>query len=136
MRKVITLKKLKRAASPVFTLLFLVLYVAGTSQLELLHSFAHDHEASVSHTEEQEKNPCHRLIYHHDEGLGCDHSLHLMVSNKCQMCDTICHGDQNLLSNVLFAVPEFSQEHFGLYKINLDSYWAVISSSRAPPAHI
>lgn len=136
MRIEITLKKLKRRAKQIFTLLFLVLYLAGTSQLEFVHSFAHDHEESVSHSDEQEKNPCHRLIYHNDKKESCDHRSHVMASDKCQMCDAIYHGDQNLLSDIAFPVPDLYEEQFALYKINLDSYWAVISSSRAPPTHI
>ena len=136
MRIRITSKKLKRSIGQMLSVLLLVLYVAGTSQLELIHSFAHEHEASVSHSNEQEKDPCHRFIYHNDIEPGCNQDSHLIVSDKCQMCDLVCHRDQNLLSNITFQTPEFLQEHFVFYKTNLDSYCAVISSSRAPPTLI
>lgn len=126
-------KRLKQNIGQMFGLLLVILYVVGTSQLEFIHSFAHDHEALVSHTPEQEKDPCHRLIYHDDVEQGCHHHSHLIVSDKCQICDHVYHGDQNLSTNVSFSTLEFSQVQFCIYKQELDSYWAVISSSRAPP---
>jgi hypothetical protein len=118
------------------TLLLLVLYVCGTSHLELLHSFVHKHEVGVAHSDEQEKDPCHRLIYHNDTEQGCGHDSHLVVSDKCEMCDLVYHGDHAFLSNIEFEPENFPNKFFSLFKENLDSYWAVISSSRAPPTFI
>ena len=133
MRSAITSKKAKQDVIQMLTLLLLILYVVGTNQWEVIHSFAHDHDTLVSHYDEQEKDPCHRLIYHNDEGQGCHHESHLAISDKCEMCDLAYHGDQSILSNVSFSTGEFFSKQFNFYKSNLDSYWAVISSSRAPP---
>jgi hypothetical protein len=118
----------------VLTLLLLLLYVAGTSHLEYLHLLVHSHDVAISHSDEKEKDPCHRLIYHDDTAQGCSHDSHLVVSDKCQTCDVVYHGDQNLLFTVELSAGVFTSGHFILYKLNLDSYYAVISSSRAPPA--
>ena len=136
MTRGISTKRLKRGAIQVLTLFVLVLYTAGTSHLEYLHSMFHGHDVAVTHSDAQEKDPCHRLLYHNDTMQGCDHSSHLIVSDKCEMCDLVYHGDQTMLSDLTLSNGEFSSEHFDLYKSNLGSYWAVISSSRAPPALI
>lgn len=129
----ITSKRVKRSIRQMLALLLLVLYVAVSLKPEIIHSYAHDHMALVSHSDEQETDPCHRLIYHSDFDQDCNHDSHLVVADKCQMCDLVYHGDKTLLSNISFAAREFGSEHFDFYKLSLDSYWAVISSSRAPP---
>jgi hypothetical protein len=131
-----TSKKLKQGINQMLTLLLLVFFVTGSFPVELIHSFAHDHQTIVSHSDDQEKDPCHRLLFHNDAKEGCDHNSHLIVSDNCQMCDLAYHGDQTNLSNVAFAPAEFASEQFHFYKISLESYWAVISSSRAPPSLI
>lgn len=134
MSKAILTRNVKRSIGKILPLLLLVLYIAGPSHLELLHSFVHDDDVAVTHSEEKEKDPCHRLVYHNDTAQGCVHDSHLIVSDKCQMCDLAHHGDQTALSNMGFVPGESPAQHFDFYKLNLDSYWAVISSSRAPPA--
>ena len=134
MAKGISAMRIKRCIGHVLTCLLIVFYLAGATCLELAHAFVHDHAAAVTHSEAQEKDPCHRLIYHNDGAQGCDHDSHLIVSEKCQMCDLVCHSDQYLLTDINFSIPGFSQGQFSAYKRSLDSYWAVISSSRAPPA--
>jgi hypothetical protein len=131
-----TLQKPGPSIIRMLVVFLMVLYIIGTAQQDLLHAFSHSHHASISHSEEQEKDPCHRSIYHHDMEQGCDHDSHLNVSDKCQMCDHAFHGDQTFLSHVDFVTLELSTEHFDCYKQSLDAYWAVISSSRAPPAMI
>ena len=134
MIKGISTKRIKRITGKVFPFLLLVLYFVGTSHPELLHSFAHSHDAFVVHSEEQEKDPCHRLIYHDDAERGCGHDSHLIVSDRCHMCDLAYHVDHTILSDLAFSTVEFSSAQFDHYKVDLDSYWAVRSSSRAPPA--
>jgi hypothetical protein len=63
--------------------------------------------------------------------------MHLVASNSCDMCDLIYHHhDQSLSNAMVFQNIRFKTEFFSHHKVNLDSYWAVISSSRAPPALI
>lgn len=134
MLKKVTTKKQRKSLVRVAVYLLFVLYFIGTSQFEVLHSFVHKHEVQMTHTLGEEMDPCHRLVYHNDVGNGCRHDSHLVASDQCQMCDLAYHGDQTLLTHLEFASGIFSTEYFNFYKDNLDSYWAVISSSRAPPA--
>jgi hypothetical protein len=116
--------------------LLVIFYIAGTSSLQILRAFAHDHEHVVIHSAEAEKDPCHRLIYHNDLAQSCDHDSHVTASDTCDMCDLVYHGDHALLNTILFQTTRLKPEFFSHYKVNLDSYWAVISSSRAPPVLI
>jgi len=109
------------------------LYIVCTSLPGILHALVHDHEVKVTHSAAQEKDPCHRMLYH-GETAACDHDAHLIDSDECPMCDVICHVDQILVSDVMIPQKVYRQHHFSCYKLRLDSYWAVLSSSRAPPA--
>lgn len=125
--------KAKQRIASLLALLLLALYVIGTSPVALIHEFAHDHQVLVTHSQEQEKDPCHRLVYHNDVEAGCDHDVHLTASDTCQMCDLAYHGDQTLLLAASYPVLKFSDQYFDGYKVSLDAYWAIRSSSRAPP---
>jgi hypothetical protein len=132
----IAVGKSKRRTTVLGTFLLLILYLAGTSQLGFLYAFGHDHHVQISHSYKDEKDPCHRLIYHNDAEAGCDHEVHLTVSDKCYLCDFAIHPDKTLLTSALHLTLKFDQNVVGFYKSNLDSYWAVLSSSRAPPTII
>jgi hypothetical protein len=133
MTKRISIRKVKHGIGKTMTFLLVTLYVAGTSHLELLHSYFHEHDILVTHSEQQEKDPCHRLIYHNDGAQGCHHDSHLTASEKCQTCDLVYHPHKTILSNTYFELRQFANSYFEFYKLSLDSYWSVISSSRAPP---
>lgn len=136
MIKKVTSKKQRQTIMKVAVLLLLALYFGGSSHLEFLRSFVYDHHVVVVHSEEQEKDPCHRLIYHDDTEQGCGHDSHLIGSDECQMCDLVYQGDQTLLSNNEFESENFSNKFFVLYKENIYSYRDAIRSSRAPPVLI
>ena len=130
------LGKVNSSIGKVLTLFFVVLYVAGTTHIEWVHSFVHEHANGVLHSSEEEKDPCHRSIYHSDVEHGCHHDSHLIVSDKCKMCDLIFHRDYVFSPSAFFLKEEFSTQHFTAYKESIERYWAVISSSRAPPITI
>lgn len=134
MAKGIIAWEIKCRIGTVLTFLLLVLYIAGTSH-QVLHSFVHDHDAELDSAEE-EADLCQRLVYDKDKAQGCDHESHLIVSDKCQMCDLACNADHIAFSESALSSGEFLSEHFKFYKTGFDSYCAVISSSRAPPALI
>lgn len=125
---------MRRGMGKVVAVSLLLLYIAGTSQLEWVHSFAHDQGQRVSHGDEQELDPCHRQIHHNDKEQGCDHDAHLIVSDKCQMCDLACQADQTIFCAVDFATADFLAYYIAFYKGNPGSYRSLLSSSRAPPA--
>jgi hypothetical protein len=115
------------------SVLLLILYVAGTSGIEGLHQFFHSHDHSVTHSEAQEQDPCHRSIYHDVADKGCGHHSHLIVRDKCELCDLLFHTDQILLSTYespalgFFAVDSIFRES------DVPVSGQLIHSSRAPP---
>lgn len=134
MSKRITRRQHRKFLTRIAVSLLLILCIAGTSQLEILHSLVHNHVSHVTHVFGQKLDECDVSIYFNDVENGCHHDSHLVVSDKCDMCDLVYQGDQTILTSHFFSTGDFSANYFDFYKSNLDSYWAVISSSRAPPA--
>ena len=116
--------------------LLLLLYLIVTSQTGLLHAFGHNHNVHITHTFIDENDPCHRLIYHNDVAAGCDLDIHLSLSDKCDLCDFAIDPEKILLTPAIYLTITFDSNFVSFYKSNLDSYWAVLSSSRAPPLAI
>lgn len=56
-----------------------------------LHSFfVHEEPTEVVCTLENEKDACHRTIYHHDTKTGCEHPTHLTKPIKsCELCSIL-----------------------------------------------
>jgi hypothetical protein len=117
----------------VFSILLLVFYVAGASQMEALHLLFHTH-SQISHSEEQEKDPCHLSVYHLEVEKGCGHHAHIVVTDKCELCDVICYTDSILLSAHESQAPEFFTIDFVLASVDIVDVGQTIVSSRAPPA--
>ena len=112
----------------------LTLYIVGTAGFEGLHQLFHAHKFSVSHSQTEEKNPCHRTIYHQDAEEGCGHANHVVVTDKCDLCDVILHADHALLVDI-------SEQPVRFFAIDVlfDSAPAIAHaqsnlSPRAPPA--
>jgi hypothetical protein len=124
---------MKRSIRQILTVALLALYIAGSSNINFLHTVVHHDDVVVAHSPEQEKDPCHRGIYHNDSAHASEHDSHVSVSHKCKMCDIAYHGDQTIFSDIEFASQEFFNKHFVLRKISLDSHCDGLSSSRAPP---
>ena len=125
-------KKLRGLTLPLFTLL-LAFGVTGPSQFALFHKLLHSHDHSVSHSESQEKDRCHRAIYHNDIENGCGHHSHLVVTDKCDLCDMILHTDQILLSTSESLQPQFFSTDFTSCSFEIVSIGQSILPSRAPP---
>jgi hypothetical protein len=118
----------------VFAVFLLTSYIIGTSQLETLHQFLHSHDHLVSHTQAQEKDPCHREIYHHDNEKGCGHHSHIAVTNKCELCDLIFHTDLIFLARSESQSILFFPVDFVPVLPDVVSLSQSILSLRAPPA--
>lgn len=122
-----------RGLKALFYILLLTFYVAGPSGFELLHELSHSHRHLVSHSEPQEKDPCHRAIYHHDVEKGCGHNSHIVVTDKCELCDMIFHTDQIVLSNSESTARQFISTEFAFCSTEFVSTGQSILPSRAPP---
>jgi len=83
--------------------LLFVLYTLGSTQLGFVHQLFHPGELTATHTAVQEKNPCHRNLYH-GERSGCNHEYHLAKLTVCNFCHTFIPADQIVFST---DGPEF-----------------------------
>jgi hypothetical protein len=95
----LSIAAIRQRLTPFLCFTMLVFFVIGNLQVESLHQFLHSHQHTVSHTEVQESDPCHRSLYHNDQKRGCGHQSHLIVSDKCELCDLITHSDAIVLSS-------------------------------------
>jgi hypothetical protein len=128
-------KKMRRDFGSALSLCFLVLYIAGvTSQSEGFHQFFHWHDKSVTHNEAQEKDPCHRSIYHDDTSTGCSHDSHVVVTDKCQLCDLISHNDQILIAAEFQFFAYFPGDNFTPGYVATEPLRTVVLPARAPPS--
>ena len=113
--------------------LFLFLYLLGSSRIESFHELFVQHNPPELHASEQEADPCHRNIYHQERSSDCKHSTHIVDSHKCPVCDSQCHSAQ-VLENALISIPVF----FGFTSLTFtrssasEGFYSY-SSSRAPP---
>lgn len=127
-------RRARQSTLQALSLALLLLYLAGSVHFELLHVGLHTHDEGILHSAEQEKDLCHRLMYHHDTEHGCNHESHWIAAKKCCLCDLAHPVDQSVLTGpTVCANINAIAQPFVLNKWNLNSYWAVISSSRAPP---
>ena len=107
---------------------------AGTFQFKALHGLFHLHEHIVIHSEAQEQNACHRTIYHNEEERGCDHHSHILITDKCELCDLSFHTDHILLAKEQTSTLLFFQINPAVCSQDALSLSESPLSSRAPPA--
>ena len=134
LREAITQNKTGQGLTTLFSLLLLVFNMIGPSRLEGLHTLIHSHEIKVSHSEETEKDPCHRSIYHAGEAAReCGHTAHIVLDDTCELCDLIFYTDQVLLPQLSSARLQFTKEP-SVYSISasVNKFLASLPS-RAPP---
>lgn len=82
--------------------LLLLLYVAGNVQVETFHQFFHSLEKAL-HSTEQEKDPCHRAVYHDSKKDGCNHKTHITAVKKCPLCHVIPLNETHIATSNSFA---------------------------------
>lgn len=123
--------KAKRMTN-VFTFVILSLYIAGTSGVSRLHQFFHEHE-TVSHSAEQEEDPCHRALYHQDADHGCQHNTHVTASEKCDVCDLILHVEYIYPATTIYPATKISRSDFFYFIADFYSAEHFGFPARAPP---
>lgn len=124
---------IKRGLNALAAFSMLVMYIAGTSGQQL-HQFIHAHDSLVSHSEEAEKDNCHRSIYHHDRQTGCDHPAHIVLGDTCALCDVFVYRDHTILSVVPFISKTISLTILSASSATPVRIHYVFLSTRAPPA--
>lgn len=112
-------------------LLLLLIYSAGSIELQSIHYLLHDHAAV--HSSEAEKDPCHRAIYHHEKD-GCHHASHVSQSKKCPLCQFSFHADQWVSAEGSAQPVHFTKASKKNIALSLIASSPAQQSSRAPPA--
>ena len=113
-------------------LLLLLLYLTGNVQVESFHKVFHSFEQAL-HSSDEEKDPCHRAIYHDSKQEGCDHKTHVTAVKKCPLCHivplnekhiAVCHSFESF-----FSPSDFTEFSFSFPAIEICGNL----SARAPP---
>jgi hypothetical protein len=114
--------------------LLIVLYALGTIEPGFLHSLFHSTHSEVLHIAENEKDPCHRKIYHHSSEGGCSHSSHLIANEKCSFPSYILRVDPFSVDLPAYAAWLSPLTYYLIKCIDvLVSFGGSELSSRAPP---
>lgn len=112
--------------------LLLLLYVLGNVQIESIHQVFHALETSL-HSSDQEKDPCHRAIYHEATSDGCDHSTHFTAIKNCPLCHVVPINEQLLseykTTSSVAQEQVFNEQAFSIFTGD-DTH---LLPSRAPP---
>lgn len=68
-------------------LLLMLLYGVGCVEITSIHSLIHDQsDEVVLHRPTDEKDACHKSVYHNLKSEDCKHKAHLTVLKKCPLC--------------------------------------------------
>lgn len=116
------------------SILFLLLFYAiGVLQVESFHSLFHAHEKAALHSVNEEKDPCHRTVYHGEKEQGCAHKTHVKKSDTCASC-AVCISSA-YIANHYFETKILS---FTAAFVSQDEIFSAINPfhqkpSRAPP---
>jgi hypothetical protein len=113
-------------------MLLLVLYVIGNVQVESIHQVFHSVDKAL-HSLEQEKDPCHRAIYHEVKNEGCDHKTHVTAIKRCPLCHVVPFNDQHASAGEDVTASGYSVSYQSvLHPLSLpDPLYNL--SARAPP---
>jgi hypothetical protein len=129
-------KKNKHAVRQACSLVLLLFYIIGTSEINVFHHLSHSYRHQSTHSVEQEKDPCHRAIYHGDHQNGCKHHSHIVKKDKCGTCSIIAHKTQILAPGLEIPSIQFRLCNFDLYASTTLSSSQTLLPSRAPPGLI
>lgn len=71
----------------VAVLVLLCVYLIGTVEVSSLHQLFHDPvDKEVLHSEINEQNSCHQILYHNAQEKSCEHPTHIAAAKKCSWC--------------------------------------------------
>jgi hypothetical protein len=106
-------------------------YLAGNASFGILHQFLHPRQTTVLHSPAQEKDVCHRAIYHF--GKDPKHNSHFAVSEKDDHCLLLAHTEQILVTapTAQYTIPVCAQPQ-SCAPLRFSSVYTLLPS-RAPP---
>ena len=116
----------------IFALLLLLLYLVGNVEVESFHKAFHSFEQAL-HSSQDEKDPCHRAIYHNSKQNSCDHKTHLTAVKKCPLCHLVPLNEKHIAVGHSFesfsSTPSFDQFFVAIQVAEISGGL----SARAPP---
>ncbi len=128
-------KKIHRATQSIsIGLLIFFGFQLAVSLHNKVHNILHDHGFSQLHSIQNENDPCHRAVFHHDQKYHCHHEGHLeKASKKCKYCfDFLASKDQEIQKFCISNALEFVNIDFTIQCISAYDSKAE-ASSRGPP---
>jgi hypothetical protein len=113
-------------------ILLLIFYFFG-SHLQQIHTSLHsEHHQRVLHSPQQENDPCHRNLFHHEKN-ACEHKTHISNSEKCSLCEWNVYKEEWVASNE----PATGPNHVAIINSTVVSFiitdLSIHLCSRAPP---
>lgn len=113
--------------------LLLLFYVIGVLQVESFHSLFHAHDKAELHSVNEEKDPCHRTVYHGEKEQSCEHKTHLKKSDTCASC-AVCISSVYLTNHYFESrILSFTAAFFSHEEVFSAASPFCQKSSRAPP---
>lgn len=114
-------------------LVLLLLYVAGSVQIEGFHHLLHAEEVTELHSLQHEQDSCHKAIYHQETENTCDHSSHVVQLKKCPVCE-LSFQTEHLTSSVTILYSASGHPDYVSWAIHSEpsARWINLPS-RAPP---
>ena len=116
---------LKKAA----TVLLILVYALGAVEFKGIHEAFHNED----HSEAQEKNPCHRSLYH-QAADACDHAFHFSQQKQCLLCHLVTHSDAWMAAEALQVLPVCHTTAFSAHDYYLPAEYPLTRAGRGPPA--
>ena len=114
------------------SLFWLLIYFSGIVAFNTIHRAEHEH-ATVSHSQAQERDLCHRAIYHHETGHGCKHKAHFVPRTTCEFCDAFCSPVQENHAGETFSLADHSSNYSEHFQSSGFDHSIINLPARAPP---
>jgi hypothetical protein len=110
----------------------LLLYVAGTVQIDNLHQLLHHHTVEL-HSEQAEKDPCHRSVFHHEQNKGCEHKTHVTQTKECFVQQLLGHTFHITIPQQDFFITSNVADYQLCFFTSVEETIGALRAARAPP---
>jgi hypothetical protein len=111
-----------------------LLYIFSLLTTELIHPVLHQHHNHSLHSAADEKDPCHREIYHGEKEDATQHHQHLTpVNEKCGLCDIILHNEHLQADYYHILKPAGTKQAVKIFTDTLSIGFLSLYQARGPP---
>jgi hypothetical protein len=113
-------------------ILLLIFYLLASHVQDIHRSLHKEHQQSVLHSPQQEEDPCHRNLFHHEENT-CEHKTHISNAERCSLCEWVIEKEEWIASNdpvvTIRVIAVMNSVPLNLQETDLSIHLC----SRAPP---